>query len=185
MKNLSSDRLLQRLQQFNAAGAEARAIGDDEFAEECEDVARALRELLALREAGKEPVAWLWRWSDDAEGFWRYSEERIEASGSAKVKPLFAAPQLPAVPDGWVMVPRKLTAENGAKGALMGEFLESKYISCTECFGDDDCESCDGSGRVKVDVTVSWGTIKRIYSSSIDLFCKEGAAIAAAPKPEA
>ncbi|WP_052049043.1 hypothetical protein [Cedecea neteri] len=99
MKNLSSDRLLQRLQQFDAAGAEARAIGDDEFAEECEDVARALRELLALRDAGKEPVAWLWRWSDDAEGSWRYSEDKKETHCSVTAKLLYAAPQLPAVPD--------------------------------------------------------------------------------------
>lgn len=84
------------------------------------EVMEVIRELLTLREAGKEPVAWLWRWSDDAEGYWRYSEERIEASGSAKVKPLYAAPQLPAVPDGWVMVPITPTAEmrmNGIEAA--------------------------------------------------------------------
>ncbi|WNJ80584.1 hypothetical protein RJE46_04925 [Cedecea neteri] len=203
MNNLSNERLLQRLQQFEAAGSDARAMEDSEFARECEDVASVIRELLALREAGKEPVAatmfkpvadlflfkapgcrW-WSITEDAESIsemvrsgWPVREyvtlERFQQS--------YAAPQLPAVPEGWVMVPSKLTAENGAKAALLGEFLESKYISCPECFGDDECESCDGSGRIKVDVTVSWDTIKRIYSSSVELFCKEGAAIAAAPQ---
>lgn len=64
---------------------------------ESREVAEALRELLALREAGKEPVAWLWRWSDDAEGSWRYSEDKKETHGSVTAKPLYAAPQLPAV----------------------------------------------------------------------------------------
>ncbi|MCV5632502.1 hypothetical protein OFN23_30585, partial [Escherichia coli] len=53
----------------------------------------------------------------------------------------------PVTPDGWVMVPKRLTAENGAKGALSGEFSETTFISCLECFGDDDCDTCDGSGR--------------------------------------
>ncbi|EOW6043774.1 DUF551 domain-containing protein [Escherichia coli H40] len=47
----------------------------------------------------------------------------------------------PVIPDGWVMVPKRLTAENGAKGVLSGEFSETTFISCPECFGDDDCET--------------------------------------------
>lgn len=49
-------------------------------------------------------------------------------------------------PPGYVMVPMRLTAENGAKGALSGEFSETKFVNCPECFGDDECETCDGSG---------------------------------------
>ena len=56
----------------------------------------------------------------------------------------------PVTPDGWVIVPKKLTAENGAKGVLSGEFSETTFISCPECFGDDDCETCDGSGRIEI-----------------------------------
>lgn len=52
-------------------------------------------------------------------------------------------------PPGYVMVPMRLTAENGAKGALSGEFSETKFVNCSECFGDDECETCDGSGELK------------------------------------
>jgi len=52
----------------------------------------------------------------------------------------------PAIPDGYALVPIKLTAENGAKGLLSGEFSETKFISCPECFGDDECETCDAGG---------------------------------------
>ncbi|EOT3389832.1 ead/Ea22-like family protein, partial [Escherichia coli] len=58
----------------------------------------------------------------------------------------------PVTPDGWVMVPKRLTAENGAKGVLSGEFSETTFISCPECFGDDDCETCDCSGRIEIKV---------------------------------
>lgn len=34
----------------------------------------------------------------------------------------------PVTPDGWVIVPKKLTAENGAKGVLSGEFSETTFI---------------------------------------------------------
>ena len=36
-----------------------------------------------------EPVAWRWRWSDDAEGYWRYTEEQREAHGSVTAQPLY------------------------------------------------------------------------------------------------
>ena len=45
------------------------------------------------------------------------------------------------IPEGYVLVPMRLTAENGAKGALSGEFSETKFINCPECFGDDECET--------------------------------------------
>ncbi|EHG8049764.1 molecular chaperone DnaJ, partial [Salmonella enterica subsp. enterica serovar Infantis] len=70
----------------------------------------------------------------------------------------------PVIPGGWVMVPKKLTAENGAKSLLSGEFLETTFISCPECFADEECESCDGSGRIKIEVPVSWTTIKAIWN---------------------
>ncbi|EPR9140269.1 hypothetical protein ACU9F8_000720 [Cronobacter sakazakii] len=58
--------------------------------------------VLALRERA-EPVAWRWRWSDDAEGDWRYTEERRETRGSVTAVPLYTAP--PAQP---VAVPKTL-----------------------------------------------------------------------------
>ncbi|HBT4772731.1 TPA: hypothetical protein MB352_003977 [Klebsiella variicola subsp. variicola] len=76
----------------------------------------------------------------------------------------------PVVPDGYVMVPMRLTAENGAKGALSGEFSETKFVNCPECFGDDECETCDGSGRIEITVLVSWTTIKEIWAKGVEHF---------------
>ncbi|ELL4060226.1 hypothetical protein Q5V72_000619 [Escherichia coli] len=76
----------------------------------------------------------------------------------------------PVTPDGWVIVPKKLTAENGAKGVLSGEFSETTFISCLECFGDDDCDTCDGSGRIEIKVPVTWSTIKSIWDKGIEYF---------------
>nr|WP_306054325.1 DUF551 domain-containing protein [Klebsiella quasipneumoniae] len=75
------------------------------------------------------------------------------------------------------MVPMRLTAENGAKGALSGEFSETKFVNCSECFGDDECETCDGSGRIEITVPVSWTTIKEIWAKGVEHF-------AAAPQPQ-
>lgn len=74
-------------------------------------------ELLALREAGKEPVAVV-----DLSDYIVFGEERKKAvrelyEGAFVVgQYLYAAPQLPAVPDGWVMVPKVPTM------AMMDEF---------------------------------------------------------------
>ncbi|EDZ5942495.1 hypothetical protein GOE48_18535 [Salmonella enterica] len=83
----------------------------------------------------------------------------------------------PVTPDGYVLVPKKLTAENGDKGVLSGEFSETKFINCPECFGDDDCETCDGSGRIEITVPVTWTTIKAIWAKGVEYF-------AAAPQQE-
>jgi hypothetical protein len=76
----------------------------------------------------------------------------------------------PEIPDGYVMVPMRLTAENGAKGALSGEFSETKFVNCPECFGDDECETCDGSGRIEITVPVTWTTIKEIWAKGVEHF---------------
>lgn len=83
----------------------------------------------------------------------------------------------PVTPDGYVLVPKKLTAENGAKSVLSGEFSETKFINCPECFGDDDCETCDGNGRIEITVPVTWTTIKAIWAKGVEHF-------AAAPQQE-
>ncbi len=76
----------------------------------------------------------------------------------------------PVVPDSYVMVPMRLTAKNGAKGALSGEFSETKFVKCPECFGDDECETCDGSGRIEITVPVTWTTIKEIWAKGVEHF---------------
>ncbi|MCV5420952.1 molecular chaperone DnaJ, partial [Escherichia coli] len=37
-------------------------------------------------------------------------------------------------------------------------------------FGDDDCETCDGSGRIEIKVPVSWTTIKTIWAKGCEYF---------------
>lgn len=108
--------------------------------------------------------------------------EGVIADGSKRIAELEAEPvsqtcklnepsgNSPVTPDGWVIVPKKLTAENGAKGVLSGEFSETTFISCPECFGDDDCETCDGSGRIEIKVPVSWTTIKTIWAKGCEYF---------------
>ncbi|MEG8135577.1 hypothetical protein [Escherichia marmotae] len=81
-------------------------------------------------------------------------------------------------PPCYVMVPKCLTAENGAKSVMIGEFSETKFINCPECFGDDECETCDGSGRIEISVPVSWTNIKAIWAKGVEHF-------AAAPQQEA
>lgn len=76
----------------------------------------------------------------------------------------------PAIPEGYVMVPMRITAENGAKGVLSGEFSETQFVNCPECFGDDECETCDGSGRIEIKVPVSWTTIKEIWIKGVEYF---------------
>ena len=71
-----------------------------------------------------------------------------------------------------VMMPRALTAENGAKGFMSGEFFEEIKHSCHECYDDDEdgqvtCELCEGEGYHIQKVPVSWETIKAIYAKAV------------------
>ncbi|MCW9517334.1 DUF550 domain-containing protein [Klebsiella michiganensis] len=87
-----------------------------------------------------------------------------------QARAMLQAGNSPVIPEGYVMVPMRLTAENGAKGALSGEFSETKFINCPECFGDDECETCDGSGRIEITVPVTWTTIKEIWAKGVEHF---------------
>ncbi|HHL3185050.1 TPA: dATP/dGTP pyrophosphohydrolase domain-containing protein [Citrobacter freundii] len=95
----------------------------------------------------------------------RFQDAMTNHSGDANEKV-----NSPVTPDGYVLVPKKLTAENGAKRVLSGEFSETKFINCPECFGDDDCETCDGSGRIEITVPVTWTTIKAIWAKGVEHF---------------
>ena len=72
-----------------------------------------------------------------------------------------------ACPEGYSLVPTKITAESGHKYALMGEFCESLKIACPECWDDDeadvDCEICCGHGEFTQRVPIEWDTIKHIH----------------------
>ncbi|HEC0987499.1 TPA: DUF550 domain-containing protein [Klebsiella pneumoniae] len=57
----------------------------------CDATDRQLEALIrqSLAAMGSEPVAWRWRWSDDTEGYWRYTEEQRETRGSVTAQPLY------------------------------------------------------------------------------------------------
>ncbi|EJB4430724.1 hypothetical protein MT290_000192 [Escherichia coli] len=131
-------------------------------AEEAEELAR-----IALAAMESEPVAYISKSDFDA-GYPHILARRD--FNKACTMAVYAAQPAPVVPDSYVMVPMRLTAENGAKGALSGEFSETKFVNCPECFGDDECETCDGSGRIEITVPVTWTTIKEIWAKGVEHF---------------
>jgi len=69
-----------------------------------------------------------------------------------------------------VLMPKSLTAENGAKGLLIGEFYEEIQEQCLaygDICHDDDCADCHGTGEFTVKVPVQWTTIKEIYAKAV------------------
>lgn len=77
--------------------------------------------------------------------------------------PLFTRPLPPGVPDGYCIMPLKLTAANGAKAALSGEFHVNHHIVCEE-----GCESCNEEGGWKGEILIGWDTIKRIHKAAVE-----------------
>ncbi|MDV1904791.1 hypothetical protein RZR50_03820 [Klebsiella pasteurii] len=75
----------------------------------------------------------------------------------------------PVIPDGYMMVPMRLTAENGAKAALLGEFNLEYTLTCHECFGEG-CDDCSGEGTWTSTMPIDWTTIKEIWDKSINHF---------------
>lgn len=70
-----------------------------------------------------------------------------------------------------VIIPKELTAENGAKYLLTGDFKEEIEIDCPVCYDPhntiSDCEVCEGTGTYTQKVTIEWDTIKRIYKKAV------------------
>lgn len=103
-------------------------------------------------------------------------------------KATIEAADLLAPPADTVAMPRALTAENGAKAALMGEFRQSTVEACEQCDGDGDCacdntdhedgcngdcHACSGEGTVPSSISIDWTTIKAIYAAAVKLFHPE------------
>ncbi|HHB6676811.1 TPA: hypothetical protein ACN78K_002218 [Enterobacter hormaechei] len=84
----------------------------------------------------------------------------------------------PAVQDGCCIMPMKLTADNGAKGALSGEFHVTHRIICQSC-GGEGCEDCNEDGGWDAEIPIGWDTIKRIHEAAV-----EACALPAAPQQE-
>lgn len=84
-----------------------------------------------------------------------------------------AEPSAPAVliPDGYCLMPRRLTAENGAKALLLGEFKLEVTRECPECVDLEEpaegCEICDGEGEYAQRHMIPWDKIKFIYSEAV------------------
>lgn len=76
-----------------------------------------------------------------------------------------------AIPDGYCLMPRRLTAENGAKALLLGEFKLEVTRECPECIDLEEpaegCEICDGEGEYAQRHTIPWEQIKFIYSEAV------------------
>jgi len=80
-----------------------------------------------------------------------------------------------------IIMPDRLTAENGAKAALIGEFKELVTVTCCNCGGSgedpyddcEDCEDCRGAGSYTISVPVKWTTIKEIYKKAVELLGEE------------
>lgn len=75
-----------------------------------------------------------------------------------------------------VLVPVELTAENGAKAALMGEFSVPFPAYCPDCHDLTDmsleadfCETCRNTGEITHTINVPWVTIKEIWKKAIEV----------------
>ena len=98
----------------------AKLCGDDFEAKGYEDSALAMDELLARRKVSKEPVAWV-RYCSDGTIDGPLMNYQVEDCRKSTWTPLYAAPQLPAVP-----VPDDITFEQA--------MLEVHGLSPAEAF---------------------------------------------------
>jgi hypothetical protein len=75
------------------------------------------------------------------------------------------------IPEGYCIMPRRLTAENGAKALLLGEFKLEVTRECPECRELEEpaegCEICDGEGEYGQSHMIPWEKIKFIYSEAV------------------
>lgn len=75
-----------------------------------------------------------------------------------------------------VLMPRELTAENGAKYLLNGEFSVDVEVPCTcgdrDLNDDPSCAECNDSGYIIIPQTIPWTTIKEIYAKAVKHLAK-------------
>lgn len=76
-----------------------------------------------------------------------------------------------------VTMPKTLTAENGAKALLMGEFFEEVEVTNPEYCGCGACDFCAHYAQppetIIIKVPVSWTTIKDIYKMAVEGLAEE------------
>lgn len=119
-----------------------------------------------------EPIAWM-----VGTAFW-WTKEEAERDAAEVGLPVVglgpmtesSAPTV-SIPDDYCLMPRRLTAENGAKALLLGEFKLEVTRECPECLELDEpvegCEVCDGEGEYAQRHTIPWDKIKFIYSETV------------------
>lgn len=74
------------------------------------------------------------------------------------------------------LMPKELTAENGAKALLSYQFCEQIEEECQECADEqysDDCKACEGTGYTNTAVVISWTNIKKIYAMAVKNLAQE------------
>lgn len=74
------------------------------------------------------------------------------------------------VPEGFLLMPGQITAENGAKGLMLGEFKVEHQATCPDCQegdADPECEICQGEVQYTQLVTVPWDTVKEMYARAV------------------
>lgn len=117
-----------------------------------------------------EPIAWM-----VGTAFW-WTKEEAERDAAATGLPIVGLGPMsesskPAIPEGYCLMPRQLTSENGAKALLLGEFKLELTRECPECLELDEpvkgCEICDGEGEYAQRYTIPWEQIKFIYSEAV------------------
>lgn len=93
---------------------------------------------------------------------------KVKKTLSASAEP--SAPVM-QIPEGYCVMPRRLTAENGAKALLLGEFKLEVTQECPECAELEEpaegCEICDGAGEYGQRHTIPWDKIQFIYSEAV------------------
>lgn len=112
-----------------------------------------------------EPIAWM-----VGTAFW-WTKEEAERDAAATGLPVVPVGPLVSIPDGYCLMPKRLTAENGAKALLLGEFKLEVTQECQECRELDEpvegCEICDGEGEYGQRHIIPWDKIKYIYSEAV------------------
>ncbi|MEZ1436596.1 hypothetical protein QVM41_09900 [Pseudomonas shirazica] len=135
------------------------------------DIASDLRDyILAFPQAHApqphpEPIAWM-----VGTAIW-WTEEEAERDAAATGLPIVPIGPLASIPDEYCLMPKRLTAENGAKALLLGEFKLEVTQECPECRELDEpvegCEICDGEGEYGQRHIIPWDKIKYIYSEAV------------------
>ncbi|PYB84164.1 hypothetical protein [Pseudomonas soli] len=100
----------------------------------------------------------------------RHAQDKLRALLAQPVEQHQGEPTL-SIPEGYCLMPRRLTAENGAKALLLGEFKVNVVRECPECRDLEEavegCDVCDGEGEFAQSHTIPWDQIKVIYSEAV------------------